>query len=261
MWRYLPWVVLVAFLVGLVGRTVVFASRGMMAAGEWDEQKQWVANRVIVLDPGHGGADPGVIVGPIKEKEITLPIAIKTKEILEAQGARVILTRDSDIDLGGPIREELGKRVKLVNEHKAEIYVSIHANKLNCNCWGAQTFYQKDGTPQGKALAVALQNQLRKWTPTTRTTLEADFFVLRTSPVPAALVEVGFLSNGREAASLQDPAYQGLVANAIALGIAEYVQGQPGSVPGGQPGAQPGDQPKGQPGTERKGWLRWLRRG
>ncbi|HLO03294.1 MAG TPA: N-acetylmuramoyl-L-alanine amidase [Symbiobacteriaceae bacterium] len=236
MWRYLPWVLLVAFLVGLVGRTAVFAGRGMVAAGEWDGQKQWVAGKVIVLDPGHGGDDPGVVVGAIREKEITLPVALKTKEILEAQGARVILTRDSDIDLGGKIAEELGKRVQLVTEHGAQLYVSIHANKLNCNCWGAQTFYQRGGTPQGKALAFALQNQLRKWTPTTRTALEANYFVLRTAPVPAALVEVGFLSNGREAANLRDPAYQGLVANAIALGIADYFQ--QGSQPGSQQGSQ-----------------------
>lgn len=254
MWRYLPWVVLVAFLVGLVGRTVVFASRGMVAAGEWDGQRQWVAGRVIVLDPGHGGDDPGVVVGSIREKEITLPIAIKTKEVLEAQGAKVVLTRDRDIDLGGKIREELGKRVQLATDHKAEIYVSIHANKLNCNCWGAQTFYQRGGAPQGKALAFALQNQLRKWTPTTRTALEADYFVLRTAPVPATLVEVGFLSSSREAASLQDSAYQGLVANAIALGIADYFKevGPPA-------GAEPESQPKSKP--ERKGWLWWLRRG
>lgn len=227
MWRYLPWVVLVAFLIGLVGRTVVFAGRGMVAAGEWDGQKQWVAGKVIILDPGHGGDDPGVVVGPIKEKEITLPIALKTKEVLEAQGARVILTRESDLDLGGKIREELGKRVQLVTEHGAHLYVSIHANNLNCNCWGAQSFYQRGGTVKGKALAFALQSQLKKWTPTTRTALEANYFVLRTSPVPAALVEVGFLSNSREAANLRDPAYHGLLANAIALGIADYFQQEP----------------------------------
>lgn len=255
MWRYLPWVVLVAFLVGLVGRTVVVTGRGMVAAGEWDGQKQWVAGRVIVLDPGHGGDDPGVVVEPIKEKAITLPIALKAKAVLEAQGAKVILTRDSDVDLGGKIREELGKRVQMVTDHQAEIFVSIHANKLNCNCWGAQTFYQRGGTPQGKALAFAVQNQLRKWTPTTRTALEADFFVLRTAPVPAALVEVGFLSSSREAANLQDPAYQGLVANAIALGIASYFQ-ESGLPPKVQPEAEPKDQPK-----ERKGWFWWLRRG
>jgi N-acetylmuramoyl-L-alanine amidase len=223
-WRYLPWIVVLAFLVGLVGRSVVFAGRGMVAAGEWDGQKQWVTGKVIVLDPGHGGDDPGVVEGGIKEKDITLPIALKTKEVLEAQGARVFLTRDSDIDLGGKIAEELAKRVELVNQHNAQLYVSIHANRLDCKCWGAQTFYQRGGTPQGKALAFAIQNQLRKWTPTTRTALQANYFVLRTSPVPAALVEVGFLSNAREAANLRDPAYQGLVANAIALGIADYFQ-------------------------------------
>jgi N-acetylmuramoyl-L-alanine amidase len=246
-WRYLPWVVAAAFVVGLVGRTVVFAGRGMVAQERLDGQKQWVAGKVIVLDPGHGGDDPGVIVSGIKEKDVILPVSLKTKAALEALGAKVIMTRDTDIDLGGKVREELSKRVDKVGEHGAQIYVSIHANKLNCNCWGAQTFYQRletagatqsgagsqSGSPsqlgpgrldQGKALAFAIQNQLRKWTPTTRTALQANYFVLRMSPVPAALVEVGFLSNSREAANLRDPAYQVLVANAIALGIADYFQ-------------------------------------
>jgi N-acetylmuramoyl-L-alanine amidase len=233
-WRYLPWVVASAFVVGLVGRTVVFAGRGMVAQERLDGQKQWVAGKVIVLDPGHGGDDPGVIVSGIKEKDVVLPVSLKTKAALEALGAKVIMTRDTDIDLGGKIREELSKRVEKVGEHGAQIYVSIHANKLNCNCWGAQTFYQRPESAaasesaqrleEGKALAFAIQNQLRKWTPTTRTALQANYFVLRTAPVPAALVEVGFLSNSREATNLRDPAYQVLVANAIALGIADYFQ-------------------------------------
>lgn len=244
MWRYLPWVVAAAFVVGLVGRTVVFAGRGMVAQEQLDGQKRWVSGKVIVLDPGHGGDDPGVIVSGIKEKDVILPVSLKTKAALEALGAKVILTRETDIDLGGKIREELTKRVDMVAQNGAQLYVSIHANKLNCNCWGAQTFYQRlegaaaqpdaQSAPplqpgasrleQGKALAFAIQNQLRKWTPTTRTALQANYYVLRTAPVPAALVEIGFLSNSKEAANLRDPAYQVLVANAIALGIADYFQ-------------------------------------
>lgn len=246
MWRYLLWGVLAAFVIGLVGRTVGFAGQGMVAQEKLDNQKQWIAGKVIVLDAGHGGDDPGVIVGSTKEKDVTLPVALKTKAALEALGAKVVMTRETDVDLGGKIREELTKRVDLVAQNQAQLFVSIHANKLDCNCWGAQTFYQRSEKPgqndptkppepaslapeadrfaQGKTLAVAIQNQLRKWTPTTRVALQANYFVLRTAPVPAALVEVGFLSNGKEAANLRDPAYQSLVANAIALGIADYFQ-------------------------------------
>jgi N-acetylmuramoyl-L-alanine amidase len=222
--RYLLGLVMVAFLIGLIGRTAVYAGKALVAANAWDGMKQEVRGKVIIVDPGHGGDDPGVVVGSIREKELTLPIAQKLKAVLEEHGAKVILTRDADVDLGGKMRDELMKRVQLATDQQAHLYISIHANKENCNCWGAQTFYQKESRPEAKALAFAIQNQLRRWTPTTRTPLPANYYVLRHSPVPATLVEVGFLSNGREASNLRDPAYQALLANAMALGIADYFQ-------------------------------------
>ena len=135
-----------------------------------------------------------------------------------------------DAELGERIeaaREELGKRVALAERHNARAYVSIHANKDNCYCWGAQTFYQKNGGhPEGKALALAIQEQLRRNTPTTRVALAANYFVLRTNVAPAAMVEVGFLTNAKEHARLQDPEYQRTLARAVALGIADFFRSQ-----------------------------------
>ncbi len=225
-WRQVAIAGLALLLVGMATRLVVAQRVAAVTTAQLQESRRWLAGTVIVVDPGHGGDDPGAVVGSTVEKHIVLDIAKMLKQLLEEQGARVVLTREADVDLGGRIREELGRRVAMVDEHKAHVYVSIHANKDGCHCWGAQTFYQKNGIPAGKELAVAIQNRLRAMTPTTRVPLSADYFVLRTSPVPAAMVEVGFLTNARERGQLQEPAYQRTVATAIALGLADYFKGQ-----------------------------------
>lgn len=225
-WRQVAVAGLALFLVGLLARTALTARMTTAVQADLEGARPWLAGMVIIVDPGHGGDDPGAVVGDTLEKKLVLEIGLKLKETLEAEGAKVILSRDTDVSLGGPIREELGKRVALIEKHNANVYVSIHANKDGCNCWGAQTFYQKNGLPQGKELAVAIQNQLRRLTPTTRVALPADYFVLRTAPVPAAMVEVGFLTNAKERGRLQDGAYQKTVAAAIALGLADYFRGR-----------------------------------
>lgn len=187
---------------------------------------RWLRETVVVLDPGHGGDDPGGVVQGTLEKSLDLEIGKALQQILADNGARVVMTRSTDVNLGGPLREELGRRVALVDQHKAHVYVSIHANKDRCNCWGAQTFYQGDGRSDGKLLAVAIQQQLRRLTPTTRVPLPADYFVLRNSPVPAAMVEVGFMTNAQEVARLKDPGYQRTLATAIALGVSDFFRSQ-----------------------------------
>lgn len=177
---------------------------------------------VVVVDPGHGGTDPGAVVNGTREKVITLQISKLVKEILEERGAKVILTREEDEDLGGTLREGLDRRVAMVTEHGANLFVSIHANKDRCNCWGAQTFFQKDGDPEGQVLAKAVQARMRELTPTTRQALAANYRVLRVAKVPATVVEVGFLSNAKEHAKLLDAEYQRILATAVAHGIADY---------------------------------------
>lgn len=217
---------LALFLLAMVARNA-WTGRAVSAMQmRLNESGRYLRGVVVIVDPGHGGDDPGAVVGGTLEKHIVLDIAKSLKALLEEQGARVVLTRDTDVSLGGPMREELGRRVALVERHKASIYVSIHANKDTCNCWGAQTFYQKRGMPAGKDLALAIQAQLRRLTPTTRVALPADYFVLRTSPVPAAMVEVGFLTNASEKARLQDPVYQRTVATAVSLGLADFLKAQ-----------------------------------
>jgi N-acetylmuramoyl-L-alanine amidase len=225
-WRQVAIAGLAFLLLGMTTRLVAANRISASVAADLQEARRWVAGTVIVVDPGHGGDDPGAVVGDTKEKHIVLAIGKMLEQMLAEQGAQVVLTREEDVDLGGRIREELGRRVALVEKHNANVYVSIHANKDGCNCWGAQTFYQKNGMPAGKELAAAIQNRLRAMTPTTRVPLAADYFVLRTSGVPAAMVEVGFLTHAKERGNLLEPAYQKTVATAIALGLADFFKQQ-----------------------------------
>lgn len=215
---------LALLLVGVFARTAWTARADAKANAQLQEAGRWLKGLVVVVDPGHGGGDPGAVVRGSREKEIVLQIATLTRQVLEQHGARVVLTRTDDESLGGTIRQDLGRRVALVEANKAHLYISIHANKDSCNCWGAQTFFQRNGMPQGKELAIAIQNRMRQLTPTTRVALPADYFVLRTSPVPATMVEVGFMSNAGELDRLKEPDYQRVLARAIALGIADWVR-------------------------------------
>lgn len=225
-WRQVAIAGLALFLLSVTVRVVLSARETVAAAADLTAAGQYLKGMVIVVDPGHGGWDPGAVVGDTEEKFIVLDIAKQLKAMLEQQGARVVLTREDDSTFSRRIREDLARRVALVEEHKANLYVSVHANKDGCKCWGAQTFYQRNGAPAGKELAAAIQNQLRRLTPTTRVALAADYYVLRTSPVPAAMVEVGFLTHAPERERLKDPTYQGTVASAIALGLADYLRSQ-----------------------------------
>jgi len=237
---------------GLVLLFVAVALRAALSGGQTSRREGpeeperppgTLSGMVVVVDPGHGGWDPGAVVDGVREKEITLQVALLVKEMLEERDARVILTREDDTHFARSVREDLRQRVALVAEHQADIYLSLHANKDRCNCWGAQTFYQKGGLPEGKILAMAIQNRLRALTETTRYALPADYYVLRNSQVPATIVEMGFLSNPSERERLQQPEYQRTVARAIAEGVEAYrrqIAEQPGVVPENPADPSPG---------------------
>lgn len=191
-----------------------------------------VANRTIVIDPGHGGIDPGAVANGIKEKEIVLQVGKQLANILNNAGARVLLTREDDIDLSTPgsgsllkrKREDLNKRVTLANENKAAAYISIHVNAFPSAQWrGAQTFYQRN-EPDSKMLAEAVQAELvRVMGNTDRVAKAEDFYTTRHTKMPGVIIEIGFLSNPSEAKLMADPAYQRKLAMAIYSGLVKYL--------------------------------------
>lgn len=189
-------------------------------------------NKVIVIDVGHGGTDPGkVSTGGIKEKDINLQIALYLKDYLIAQDYTVYLTRETDCNLyddnvKNKKVSDLNNRIRFFKEKNAYCVVSIHQNSYPDTVQhGAQTFYFQ-GSGEGKVFADTVQESLLKLDDTnTRQIKSSDsYYLLKHSPVPSIIVECGFLSNPEEAARLTDSNYQKQLAYAICLGICRYAK-------------------------------------
>ena len=186
-----------------------------------------VKNKIITIDPGHGGSDSGA-VGPngYTEKEGAFVISQKVASILNQSGAKVVMTRDSDVDVYGPnasARNELQARVDVGNNANSDIFVSIHCNAfVNPAANGTQTFYY-GSSYQGQRLAQSIQekmieaNGLRD-----RGISTCNFYVVKHSYMPAVLIETAFITNYDEEALLSDDEWQTIMAKAIAEGINEY---------------------------------------
>lgn len=192
---------------------------------------QKLTGKIIVVDAGHGGIDPGANRPGVLEKNINLAIALELKTILNQYGAKVVLSRQTDVDLSdecdnekvkGRYHRDLAARVEMVEESDADLFISIHANAVaNAKRHGAEVFYYAK-SDVGKTLANSIQNELCKTTQTTYTAKNADYFVLRRNKIPAALVEVGYITNMDERTALQSPEYQRKIAEAIGAGILNY---------------------------------------
>ena len=186
-----------------------------------------VKNKIITIDPGHGGSDSGA-VGPngYTEKEGAFAISQKVASILNQSGAKVVMTRDSDVDVYGPnasARNELQARVDVGNNANSDIFVSIHCNAfVNPAANGTQTFYY-GSSYQGQRLAQSIQekmieaNGLRD-----RGISTCNFYVVKHSYMPAVLIETAFITNYDEEALLSDDEWQTTMAKAIAEAINEY---------------------------------------
>ncbi|MEW6524839.1 MAG: N-acetylmuramoyl-L-alanine amidase [Bacillota bacterium] len=192
-----------------------------------------LAGRTVLIDPGHGKPDPGASgPGGAVETDIVLAIGLQLRDLLESRGVTVVMTRTTDQDLADPgerslskrKRQDLDRRVQLANEVVPEAVLSIHANAFPSSQWyGAQVFYQAEN-PESQRLAVLLQQQLARTTGNTtrRASPRIDHCMLSRVTTTAVTVEVGFLSNPREAAMLLNPAYQQRVAWAIYAGLIRY---------------------------------------
>lgn len=186
-----------------------------------------VKNKIITIDPGHGGSDSGA-VGPngYTEKKGAFAISQKVASILNQSGAKVVMTRDSDVDVYGPnasARNELQARVDVGNNANSDIFVSVHCNAfVNPAANGTQTFYY-GSSYQGQRLAQSIQekmieaNGLRD-----RGISTCNFYVVKHSYMPAVLIETAFITNYDEEALLSDDEWQTTMAKAIAEGINEY---------------------------------------
>lgn len=222
---------------GLVSLLLVGASIIEIKSSSEDVIKLMpITNKTIIVDAGHGGIDPGAMTDDesIKEKDVNLKITMKLKELLEASGAMVILTRNDDTSLykeeeGKTIRqkynENLKNRKKIIKESSADMFVSIHLNKFEqAKYYGAQTFYPY-GKDEDKQLATYIQAELKRVVDNTNNREikpRNDLYLLKENEIPSTLIECGFLSNDKEAKLLNDEKYQNEIAWAIYVGIQRY---------------------------------------
>ncbi len=183
--------------------------------------------KVIYLDPGHGGADPGTIYKDIYEKDINLDICLKLEKVLESEGAIVYLTRYGDYDLSNNEysrkKSDLNNRARIINESKSDIYISIHLNSISSSTWrGAQVFYD-DVNDKNIEIANLFQEQLKQDLKTTRKVKEISTMLMnRKINVPGILIEAGFLSNPNDRYLLRQDDYQYEISNSIKEGLIKY---------------------------------------
>ena len=193
-----------------------------------------VTNRTIIVDAGHGGEDGGAVSSNgVSEAQINLSIALKLQNLLEQSGATVVLTRSDDnaiydIDsktLRQKKNSDLKNRVKIGKTSSADIFVSIHLNKIEqSQYYGWQTFF-KDGNEQGKKLATCIQENLNEaiQKENKRAPLKiSDIYIIKNVEIPTTIVECGFLSNPEEEKQLQTDEYQNKLAWGIYNGIMDY---------------------------------------
>ena len=188
--------------------------------------------RCVVIDPGHGGDDPGKVgINGAKEKDVNLQIAMLLKKYLEASDVRVILTRVSDEGLysegtSNKKVQDMKRRIELIDRANPDVAVSIHQNSYPEEyVHGAQVFFYT-GSMEGEALAGAIQKQLvEKTDPENKRQIKANdsYYLLKKTGIPIVIVECGFLSNSAEAEKLCDSDYQEYVAWAIHMGIMQYL--------------------------------------
>ncbi len=173
---------------------------------------------VVIVDPGHGGKDPGAIgIGGLQEKNIILPISKRIAQLLEEKGIQAVLTRDSDYFV------DLQPRVDIAERANADLFVSIHANSLPTrpDVSGLETYY----FDSGNRLAQTIHNNiLQNVNIHDRHVRKARFYVLRKSSMPAVLVEVGFVTGREDAPKLATSDYQNQMAEAIVRGILQYIR-------------------------------------
>ncbi len=186
----------------------------------------------IVIDPGHGGRDPGKVgVNNSLEKDINLSIAFKLKNLLELNDIKVIMTREEDIGLysesdSNKKMADLKKRIELIHSNEADLSVSIHQNSFTQEyVKGAQVFYYAR-SDQGKKLAEMIQEQLKKTIADgnhRKAKSNNNYYMLTKTECPLVIVECGYMSNVREADLLREEDYQERMAWGIHLAILEFI--------------------------------------
>ncbi|MCE5341268.1 MAG: N-acetylmuramoyl-L-alanine amidase [Planctomycetaceae bacterium] len=178
-----------------------------------------VTGKTIVIDPGHGGQDPGAkSVQGFYEKTVNLDVALQIADMLRETGHRVIMTRDSDAFL------ELEERAGVANRAKADVFISIHSDSAaRKSANGFSVYIARSASGAAEELAESIDDRMTRTSISSNGVKKADYRVLVQTQCPAVLIELGYLSNYWEAKQLKNAAMQKKLAQAIADGITNYL--------------------------------------
>lgn len=193
-----------------------------------DSLEQFVQSQTIVIDPGHGGSDPGAIGNGLHESDVTLAIGLKVQSLFEGTGFGFAMTRETDV------YPSLSDRVAFAKNVGGDLFLSIHANSAGSSASGTETYYFRTAATNpyvedSKLLATSIQKRMvEAWGLNDRGVKDENFHVLRENSMPAALLELGFITNAGDAEKLKTNSWQILAAKAIYLGILDYYQAKSG---------------------------------
>lgn len=180
---------------------------------------------VLVIDPGHGGEDPGKVgVNEVLEKDLNLTIAKKVQNLLKDTDIKIVMTREDD-DVPTAKKKDLEQRIDLINKTDPDLVVCIHQNSYTSpSIKGAQVFYYTP-SKEGKEAASIVQEELRELDPTNKRAIKANdtYYMLKYSKPTTIIVECGFLTNPEEAEKLTKEEYQDELAFAICEGIIKWL--------------------------------------
>jgi len=181
---------------------------------------QQIRGSVVVIDPGHGGRDPGALpkyAGQRTEKSIVLDIGNRVGRLLNERGARVIMTRGNDVYL------ELQDRADIAERNHADLFVSIHADSAErTSASGAGIHIHTQASAKSQKAALRMVASFKQHGIDCRGVFRNNFHVLRKHTRPAMLIECGFLTNPSDAQKLNSAGYRAQIAEAIADGVASY---------------------------------------
>ncbi|PGM98492.1 N-acetylmuramoyl-L-alanine amidase, partial [Bacillus cereus] len=191
-------------------------------------------SKTIIIDPGHGGEDPGKSTKGLPESKIVLDTSLRLQQLLEKHTPfTVLLTRQSDNRPGHDQKSSLQERVKFAKKNQGDIFISVHANAFNGNAKGTETYYYKSSksektnphVEESRVLAEKIQTRLVEALQTRdRGVKHGDLHVIRENDMPAVLTELAFIDNGIDYSKLSTEDGRQIAAEAIYEGILDYYE-------------------------------------
>ena len=194
-----------------------------------------LSEKVIIIDPGHGGADGGHTGVVLDEDSIVYDTSVRLQNLIDKKSPfTVLMTRNGTSRPGTDSKDSLAKRVQFGQQNQGDIFVSIHANGYDGSVTGTETYYwgltgtnKNPYVTESRALADNIQKRLVKSLQTNnRGVKHGDLYVVRENTIPAVLAELGFIDNWGEGKKLSDPYWRQLAAEAIYAGILDYYEWQ-----------------------------------